>query len=667
LRGAECLEDRRLLAAATVIPAAASSISPVALSDLPRLHSNAAADQKIYLDFDGQTVLGTVWNEQNKGRAIDAPAFDTDGDVRTFSAGELATIEAVWSRVAEDFSPFDIDVTTEEPAADAFRAGSQAIRVLVSTNIDQTTGNQWYPNLGGVAQMNSWQWTSDTPVWVFSNQLAGNEKRLAESASHEIGHALGLSHDGVAATTTTSELDYYAGHGSGATSWAPIMGIGFDREVTQWSAGEYHGANNHEGDLTIIASQANKIRFRPDEDGNSLATANFWWLPADTQTQRQGVITTFLDVDLFRLFLFGGQVHIQAQPASLGPNLDLAIQLLDADGHTIAMSNPADSLAASLSLDLPAGQYFLSVRGAGFGDPATTGYSPYGSVGQYTITASQAAPVEVEPLPTPPASTVVGRHLFYNESAYDDGLSTLSARDAVSVAADKIALLPGQTASFANYSSYTRGLNGIAIDITHLPEATQINLRDFLFHVGNSSELRIWQVAPQPSSLLVVPGAGEGGSDRILLAWPNASIVNKWLRVTVIASEHTGLSQPDTFYFGNAVAETGNSSANAVVDGADFMDLLRQQGTAASSNSRYDLNRDGQIDMWDLLAIVAHHLIAGDTLQLIRPGPQAVPSLGDSIRAMAISYAAQVRDEEQDLARFASLVDRIGNLWKLHL
>jgi serralysin len=48
------------------------------------------------------------------------------------------------------------------------------------------------------------------------------EKYTAEAISHEVGHTLGLSHDG---RITPSE-GYYAGHGSGDTGWAPIMGVG---------------------------------------------------------------------------------------------------------------------------------------------------------------------------------------------------------------------------------------------------------------------------------------------------------------------------------------------------------------------------------------------------------------------------------------------------------
>ncbi|MFC4785338.1 hypothetical protein ACT8ZV_12745 [Nocardioides sp. MAHUQ-72] len=68
------------------------------------------------------------------------------------------------------------------------------------------------------------------------------------TVSYEVGHNFGLLHDGNA-------HDYYAsGHGS----WAPIMGAGFDRPVTQWSHGDHAGANNQQDDLAVIGRTAHR-------------------------------------------------------------------------------------------------------------------------------------------------------------------------------------------------------------------------------------------------------------------------------------------------------------------------------------------------------------------------------------------------------------------------
>ena len=103
--------------------------------------------------------------------------------------------------------------------------------------------------------------------FVFPDYLAnGHEKYTADAISHEVGHTLGLHHDGKGTT------EYYAGHGSAPTGWAPIMGVGYYRKLTQWSPGDYAGATQHENDLAIITTQ-NGFGYRPDDHGNNVASA----------------------------------------------------------------------------------------------------------------------------------------------------------------------------------------------------------------------------------------------------------------------------------------------------------------------------------------------------------------------------------------------------------
>ncbi len=81
--------------------------------------------------------------------------------------------------------------------------------------------------------------------------------------------------------------------------------------------------------------------------------------------------------------------------------------------------------------------------------------------------------------PNPP----VGRYVFYNNSRCDDNDPAANGRDDDAIAPDKVALLPGRTASFANYTSYSRGINGVMVDIEDAPGVPGAG--DFRFRMGN--------------------------------------------------------------------------------------------------------------------------------------------------------------------------------------
>ncbi|MCC6127104.1 MAG: hypothetical protein IT426_19255 [Pirellulales bacterium] len=187
-------------------------------------------------------------------------------------------------------------------------------------------------------------------------------------------------------------------------------------------------------------------------------------------------------------------------------------------------------------------------------------------------------------------SGVAGRQVFYNNSRFD------GASDDAAIASDKQALLPGQTAAFKNFTSYSRGINGIMVDIHHLPAGT-FGLADFTFKVGNDNLPGAWAIAPAPQSIAVQPGGGVGGSDRVKIIWADNAILNQWLQVTVKAA-NTGLAQDDVFYFGNLPGESGD---NAIVELADEEAARNHRSgfTFVPLTNAYDYNRDGQVNATD--------------------------------------------------------------------
>ena len=238
---------------------------------------------------------------------------------------------------------------------------------------------------------------------------------------------------------------------------------------------------------------------------------------------------------------------------------------------------------------------------------------------------------------------ILDRMVFYNNSGLD-GLSVgIGPADDQAIATDKVALFPGQTASFANYTSYSRGINGIMLDIAGTHGA--ISADDLTFKVGNSNSPDAWNPAPSPLSVAVRTGAGLSGSDRVEIIWADGVLTNTWLQVTLAANGNTGLASPDTFYFGNAIGETGNSQTSAAVTAQDVAGtvwhLLRRSGEVQPAANSFDHNHDGRYTARDVLIAIQQLLRPHSPLELISPPGGIVASaiVSDS-NAIASALAA---------------------------
>jgi hypothetical protein len=188
------------------------------LSETFTLNSRPGSKRVIYLDFDGHQTSGTAWNAAPAPSLITSPAYTTDADTE-FSEVEKQNIQNMWKQVAEDYAPFDVNVTTQDPGLAAItRSGTgdeyYGTRVVITKDNFDNCG------CGGFAYLTAFNDINDyyKPAFVFNTSLIG----AGEAISHEVGHNLSLNHDGV-----TGGAAYYQGHGSGATGWAPIMGVGY--------------------------------------------------------------------------------------------------------------------------------------------------------------------------------------------------------------------------------------------------------------------------------------------------------------------------------------------------------------------------------------------------------------------------------------------------------
>ena len=217
---------------------------------------------------------------------------------------------------------------------------------------------------------------------------------------------------------------------------------------------------------------------------------------------------------------------------------------------------------------------------------------------------------------------VISRHIFYNNSAWDGNDAGASAADDAAIAADKTALLKPGTATFSNYTSYWRGINGIMFDVLDLP--APVLASDFKFKVGNHSNPLWWSGAPDPSSISLRKGDGENDSDRITITWPGNAIVNQWLEVTYLPAE-------DVFYFGNAIGETGDSITNARVTPTDQIYIRNNPANLttnpASITHAGDFNRDKRVGPTDAIICRNNGTNSSTALQLITAVDNEVPTV----------------------------------------
>ena len=269
------------------------------------------------------------------------------------------------ARAAEDYAPFDLTFTTDSALYDSTSATSRMMVMFTPTDTAS-------PGAGGVAKRVGF-WANSTSsirkCWVFNTSA----KSAAEALSHELGHTLGLSHDGQLAGGI-----YYNGHGGGLstpTSWCPIMGAGYYVNLTQFSKGEYYLANNTEDDLAIIAKAANNFGYKAATPAKGAINP---LITSGSTFSVTGLRPTAESTNFYEFTTSGGRITATVRPTvtdTTYSDLDTRLDLVNVTSGTIVQTaNDISSLSSTLSWNIGApGTYRLKVSPTGTGDKPSHG------------------------------------------------------------------------------------------------------------------------------------------------------------------------------------------------------------------------------------------------------------------------------------------------------
>lgn len=201
-------------------------------------------------------------------------------------------------------------------------------------------------------------------------------------------------------------------------------------------------------------------------------------------------------------------------------------------------------------------------------------------------------------------ATVQGRHVFYNNSYFDGNNPSANSADDNAIATDKSALISGQ-ATLTNYTTSSKGINGVMIDLIGLGGG--LTTSDFEFRTGRSNNPSNWSLLTTLPSIHVRAVSPE--VERVTLIWPDSTIRNTWLQVRLKSTTASGLASDDVFYFGNIIGETGDTPGSTVVNA---LDVSRVTANYSGRNfvgitSLFDFDRDGKVTALDVSIVTANY------------------------------------------------------------
>lgn len=568
---------------------------------IPQLSSLPGAKCSIYLNFGGDFTA--QWGNYSN---INTPAYDIDGDPSTFTQTELNNINKIWQYVSEDYAPFNINVTTVQPANLGYRYTQ---KVDIGGNGAWTGGNY-----GGISYIGSFTGSGPNISYVFPNNLGnGTPKYVGDASSHEAGHSFGLVHQSLYDSNGNKIAEYYTGPGNGT---APIMGDSYNAPLSRWWYGtSSNGANQYQDDMAIISNSKNGFGYRSDSTGNSIANA-FQLAVSAGQVSGSGDLVSTTDQDFWSFTTGAGQITLNVNVSSGVNNLVAKLVLEDANGNVVGTADDNSGYNATLTATVGAGTYYVVAESHG----------GYGDVGQYSISGT-IIPTSTNP-PSAPTSLMANAgnaqvSLTWNGST---GATSYNIYRSLTAGGE------GATAYATGVTSTSFTDTGVTNGTTYYYKVTAVN------SAGESGPSNEAFATPQLAKPATPTGlTAKAGDSQVMLSW-NASTgatsynlyrsltqggegtVAYKTGVTTTSFTDTSLTNGTTYYYTvtavNSAGESGQSSEASATPQKVTFSLAIDSGGGAAGNFVADTDVKGGHTFSTKHAI--------DTTGVTNPAPQSV-------------------------------------------
>ena len=238
--------------------------------------------------------------------------------------------------------------------------------------------------------------------------------------------------------------------------------------------------------------------------------------------------------------------------------------------------------------------------------------SVVGTDGAINPTNPTGATYNVGDIGSPGRGPVVSNTAYYKDSFYTTGGTNIEGGYDPSKLVAK-AGAAAQTLSFANVSNYTRGINGLIVDVPGLTAASLVAGTDVAFRMSPQGAFdeaanppSSWGAAPNPTAI-VVTAATASAPARVRFEWADNVIQNRWLEVRVLANAAIGVPAVQEFYLGNLQGEINGAllGGSYFVQNADLTAALPVGGAGSPGavSSIRDVDKSGFVLNADFTAI----------------------------------------------------------------